>query len=80
MIEEEFQKLLCKDWNDEEKAMIQRIMDGLLYYKKLIPKGLKTDIIAALQLCNSLKGKLETCQNDKVQSEPDAASEQPPHP
>jgi hypothetical protein len=59
MIEEEFKLLLDKSWTDEEREMIKRIMDSLLYYKKLLPKSLKNDIIAALQLCNNLKHKIE---------------------
>lgn len=59
MIEEEFKKLLEKEWSEEERQMIQRISEGLLYYRKLLPKTLKTDVIAALQLCNKLKHQLE---------------------
>ncbi len=59
MIEEEFNKLLEKEWTEEERQMIQRIMEGLLYYRKLLPKALKADVISALQLCNNLKHQLE---------------------
>lgn len=64
MIKEEFQKLLMKEWNEEEKQMIVRIMDGILYYKKLLPKSLKEDVICALNLCNTLKTKLENYENE----------------
>lgn len=60
MIEEEFQKLLEKQWSEDERIMIQRIMEGLMYYRKLLPKSLKADVISALQLCNKLKHQLET--------------------
>lgn len=65
MIEDEFTRLLEKDWSEEERQMIQRIKEGLLYYKKLLPKSLKADVIAALQLCNNLKHQLE-CRMTKV--------------
>lgn len=64
MIKEEFQKLLLKEWNEEEKQMIIRIMDGILYYKKLLPKSLKEDVICALNLCNTLKTKLEDYEKE----------------
>jgi len=59
MFEEELDKLLRKDWSDEEKTLWQRIIDGLLFYKRILPKTLKTDILLALQLCNNLKDELE---------------------
>jgi hypothetical protein len=59
MIEDEFKLLLEKEWSEDERVMIQRIMEGLLYYKKLLPKGLKADVINALQLCNKLKDQLD---------------------
>lgn len=62
MIKEEFEKLLLLEWNDEEREMINRIMEGILYYKKLLPKTLKNDVISALQLCNTLKVKLENLE------------------
>ena len=60
MFEQEIKLLLMKKWNDEEKAMLNKLLDNLAYYKKLIPKSLKNDIIAALQMCNLLKIELET--------------------
>lgn len=59
MIKEEFEKLLLREWIEEEREMIKRIMDGILYYKTLLPKSLKQDVISALALCNELKIKLE---------------------
>jgi hypothetical protein len=65
MIEEEFDKLLEKEWIQEEKELIEKIKAGLLYYKRLIPKSLTNDVVAALQLCNKLKDQLqELKQND----------------
>lgn len=55
MIEEEFKILLEKEWTIEEREIIKRIMEGLLYYKKLLPKTLKQDVLSALELCNKLK-------------------------
>ena len=73
MIEQEFQKLLDKAWTEDEIAMIHRIMQGLLFYKRLLPKALQADIVAALQLCNTLKTRLDelsvstndTCDRDQ---------------
>jgi hypothetical protein len=59
MIEEEFSKLLDKSWSDEDRLLISNIMNGVVYYKRLIPKSLKNDVICALQLCNNLKYQLE---------------------
>lgn len=59
MIEEEVGKLLEKTWLDEERDLIKRIMDSMLYYKRIIPKSLKKDIVDALQMCNRLKEKID---------------------
>lgn len=60
MFEQELDNLLQKPWSDEEKILISRLMDNVAYYKKLIPKSLKQDILNALQMCNVLKTELET--------------------
>lgn len=59
MLEEQFKELMSKNWTEEDKALIERVTSSLMYYKKLIPKTLKADIVLALQLCNSLKDKME---------------------
>lgn len=59
MFEAELENLLKKSWSDEERAMITRLMENVTYYKKLIPKSLKQDIVNALQMCNVLKDELE---------------------
>lgn len=59
MIEQEFQKLLDREWLDEERELIEKIIESVLYYKKFLPRQMKDDVIRALQLCNQLKEKLE---------------------
>lgn len=63
MFEDELDKLLQKEWTEDEKTLLQRIIDGLLYYKRILPKSLKNDILLALQLCNNLKDELEKYRN-----------------
>lgn len=59
MIEQEFQKLLDREWLDEERELIEKIIESVIYYKKFLPRQMKDDVIRALQLCNQLKEKLE---------------------
>lgn len=59
MFEEEMKKLLEKDWDEDESKLITRLLENLVYYKRLMPKALKLDIISALELCNKLKVELE---------------------
>lgn len=59
MFEEELQNLLKKRWSDEERRLITSLTDNAIYYKKLIPKSFKQDILDALQMCNVLKNELE---------------------
>ena len=60
MFEKELQLLLEKKWTTEEVTMINKLLETLQYYKKLIPKSLKQEIVAALQMCNTLKTELDT--------------------
>jgi hypothetical protein len=59
MFEQELDNLLQKNWSDEERRLISLLMENIIYYKKLIPKSLKQDIMNALQMCNVLKTELE---------------------
>lgn len=59
MFEQELDNLLQKNWSDEERRLIGLLMENVIYYKKLIPKSLKQDILNALQMCNVLKTELE---------------------
>jgi hypothetical protein len=59
MFEQELDLLLEKDWSDEQRVLIKRLMDNVAYYKKLLPKSLKQDVFEALQMCNTLKNELE---------------------
>lgn len=69
MIKEEFAKLLEKSWTEEEKVLILNIKESILYYKKLLPRTLETNVIAALKLCNSLKMELEQLKSEKTLNE-----------
>lgn len=75
MFEKELELLLEKNWTEEELKMINKLLDNLTYYKKLIPKSLKQEIAVALQMCNNLKVELEsfrercTCNNVNDQVE-----------
>lgn len=64
MLEDEFKKLLEKTWDTEEKELVTRIMEGLLYYKRFLPKTFKNDVFLAIKLCNKLKNELEETKNE----------------
>lgn len=60
MIDEKFKILLEQNWTPEEEELIKKIMSGVKYYTKLLPKNLKKDIVDALELCHKLKVELES--------------------
>jgi hypothetical protein len=60
MFEEELNSLLKKKWSEDELQMINKLLENLTYYKRIIPRSLKNDIAVALQMCNNLKIELET--------------------
>lgn len=59
MLDEHFKELLNNNWSKDEIEIIDRIMKGLVFFKKLIPNSLKTDIVSAIKLCNELKSENE---------------------
>ncbi len=59
MFEKELESLLEKKWDTDQKELIKRLFDNLMYYKKIIPKSLKQDVFSALEICNILKKELE---------------------
>ena len=59
MIEEGI-KLLEKDWANEEKILIQRLLDNLNSYKSFITKSLKQDITSVLKLASNIKDDYDT--------------------
>lgn len=52
---EEANKLLASNWEDHEKELVKRMIDSLISYKALIPKSLKNDVKAMLQMANRIK-------------------------
>ena len=59
MFEEEEKSLLENEWSEEEKTMITNLISTVTYFKRMLPKTFKQDIISALQMCNSLKIELD---------------------
>lgn len=52
---EQTKALLNHEWTTDERSLIKRLVDSLLYYKYLIPKNLKSDVIAILDMANKVK-------------------------
>ncbi|NBP00580.1 MAG: hypothetical protein EBU90_10730 [Proteobacteria bacterium] len=59
MLDTELDNLLKQSWSEEEMQQLQKLADCLKYYKKLMTKTLKTDLVIALEICNRLKIELE---------------------
>lgn len=62
MFEEELDKLMNKEWSEDEKEILDKTIAGLMYFKKIIPKSLKENIMKTLEICNRLKDKLDSCK------------------
>ena len=56
---EEANKLLASNWEDHEKELVKRMIDSLVAYKSLIPKSLKQDVKAMLQMANRIKAEYD---------------------
>ena len=69
---EEANKLLASNWEDHEKNLVKRMIDSLIAYKSLIPKSLKNDVKAMLQMANKIKREydelLERYKSEKASS------------
>lgn len=60
---EEANKLLSSNWEDHEKDLVKRMIDSLIAYKSLIPKSLKNDVKAMLQMANRIKAEYDELLN-----------------
>ena len=66
---EEGDKLLSNDWNEEDKILVKRMIDSLVSYKYLMPKALKQDIKAIIQLAHRIKNEYDDlCKKYKTLS------------
>ena len=63
MFEDEVKLLLENEWTDEEKTLIENLISTVMYFKRMLPKTFKQDILCALQMCNSLKIELDVYRN-----------------
>lgn len=52
---DEIDKLLNSTWNETDKELIQRMAGTLQYYKTFMPKVLKQDVRAILEIANRIK-------------------------
>lgn len=52
--------LLDREWLEEEREVMKRLVDSLKYYKYMIPSALKKDILASIQMCIKLKDDLDS--------------------
>jgi DNA-binding transcriptional regulator GbsR (MarR family) len=67
---EEANKLLSSNWENHEKELVKRMIDSLIAYKSLIPKSLKNDVKAMLQMANRIKTEYdELLQKYKAEKE-----------
>ena len=56
--------ILSKEWNNEEKELIESLIDTIYAYRYLIPDILKSKIEKALLLCINLKTELDNLKNN----------------
>jgi hypothetical protein len=47
--------LLESSWDDIDKELLKRMVDSLIYYKRLIPNALKDDVKTILKMANRIK-------------------------
>jgi len=52
---EQIDKLLIQEWTQDEKPLIIKALNNLLYYKSFIPKSIKNDVIDVLKMANNIK-------------------------
>ena len=71
---EEANKLLGSNWEDHEKDLVKRMIDSLIAYKALIPKSLKNDVKAMLQMANKIKREYDELL-ERYKSEKSSSSE-----
>lgn len=59
--------LLSHEWQEEEKALIAKVIKNILDYGRFIPKTIKDDVNSILLLANRLKIELDTLNKCKYE-------------
>ncbi len=57
---EESKKLLEQNWSDEERVLIEKLLNNVKGYKSLMPKSLRMDITCMLQLAIHIKSDYDS--------------------
>lgn len=63
---DEAKNLLNHNWEEEERLLIQKVIDNLIYYKKFIPNSLKGDVQSILNMANKIKVDYDNLLNLKL--------------
>ena len=60
---EESKILLEKNWNDDQKILLKKAIDNMLFYKNFITKSVKQDIASVLELSSTIKDEYDILKN-----------------
>lgn len=60
---DEMYKLMNTDLTEEELALLEKMLNSIKFYKSLIPKDLKQDIVSLLIMANKYKSEYDIIKN-----------------
>lgn len=58
-MKEKLDDILLLDWDEEDKNCLLKIVEGIIYFKRLIPKSFEKEIVKCLDICIREKKQLD---------------------
>lgn len=55
----EREELLLKNWTTDEKEIINRLIDNMVTYRRIISKSVKKDVTDILKIANHIKAEYD---------------------
>lgn len=58
-MKEQMNDILLLNWDEEDKNCLIKIVEGIVYFKRLIPKSFEKEITKCLDICIREKKELD---------------------
>ena len=67
-LQEVLKKVEFLDFKEEDKILIKEMIEGMLYYHRLIPKSLEIQVIKCIDICISEKEELDNLRDKLLEN------------
>lgn len=58
-LQDKLNEILSLNWSEEDKNTLSKIMESIIYYKRLIPSKFEHEVLACINICIREKRELD---------------------